>query len=361
MKIYISLLLTLFVLSGCNSRDLDTEKKNAGQKVIILSDMVNSYDDGVAYLMLAASEDIDLLAVITTTGNTWAAEGLAYAIRQGEIAGASHTKFILGSSLPLRDGRLSTLESEVASAPGPDSYWLGAKSYPQINDWQTHYITTYGEKPTFSPTDVPAVDYIIDTVKKNPGEVTILCIGPCTDLAKALQKEPETASLAKQVVYMGGAVYCGGNTTTYAELNFLYDPEAAAICLRSPFRKQVLVSLDVCNKVLMDSSQYYGIYNSINSEKLKDVFRKNYYWDEFSSNPSATAGIWDVISAAYILDSTLVSESQTIRVDVDDNPQSPEYGRSFPASANRCQQIFIPTEINTPKFFNMIKQAMMKY
>lgn len=157
---------------------------------------------------------------------------------------------------------------------------------------------------------------------------------------------------------MGGALYCEGNTTSYAELNFLYDPEAAAVCLRSPFPKQTVVSLDVCNRVVMDSTIFYDIYNAIPEGEYKQLFRKQYIYEEFSTIPGHTSLVWDVISAALVTDKSLIKDVRNVRIDVDDNPSSPTYGKSFETDNAGCQVVSVPLQVDSKKIFAMIKSAL---
>lgn len=85
----------------------------------------------------------------------------------------------------------------------------------------------YGTKPAFAPVDQHAVNCIIDTVRANPGQVTIAAIGPCGNLALAVRMAPDIVPLIRRVVYMGGSFFQQGNTTPAAEFNWYFDPEAA--------------------------------------------------------------------------------------------------------------------------------------
>ena len=80
--------------------------------------------------------------------------------------------------------------------------------------------------------DEHAVDFILDTVRASPGEVSLLCIGPLTNIALALKREPDLDELVDEVWIMGGAVNCLGNVIPSAEYNFWVDPDAAKLVLR---------------------------------------------------------------------------------------------------------------------------------
>ena len=98
------------------------------------------------------------------------------------------------------------------------------------------------------PADQHAIDFIIEQVEKYPHEVTLLVIGPVTNIALAVRKDPDIVPLIKRIVYMGGAVDVPGNVTPAAEFNWWFDPEAAKIVLREPI-PQAIIPLDVTNTV----------------------------------------------------------------------------------------------------------------
>lgn len=341
------------LLVGCHDNE-----PSSGPKVIIDSDMVESFDDGIGYMLLAKNSQVDIVGVTTVTGNTWAAEGLAYAVRLGELMNLKNTQYVQGSSEPLRPYRLESLNKEIDANPGSDAYWRGAVSYPQITDWKAHYQSHYSLKPVSQVSSLDGAEFIARQILQNPGEITLLAIGPCTNIAKALTLYPEIAGKVKEVIYMGGAVYCEGNTTSYAELNFLYDPEAAAICLRAPFPKQTLVSLDVCNEVVMDSTTFFDIYHAIPEGEYKSLFENQYIFEEFSTIPNHTTLVWDVISASLIVDKSLILDAKNIRIDVDDNPASSTYGKCFETDNPDCQIICVPMKVDSQKIFQMIKSAI---
>lgn len=96
-----------------------------------------------------------------------------------------------------------------------------------------------------------ATKLIIDTVKENPGEITILCTGPLINLALAVSQEPTIVDSVKNVVIMGGAAWVPGNVSPVAESNIYNDPEAAAIVFRR-FNDITMVGLDVTLKTVID-------------------------------------------------------------------------------------------------------------
>ena len=216
---------------------------SAREKVILDSDMVEGFDDGVAMLALAQSPGIELIGVTIVAGNTWVSDGVAYALRQLEIAG-QNIPVAAGVDRPFRPQRyeLFGLERQLFGM-GHDA-WVGAFGYPKPESWQKVYRERYGKEPQSRPDPRHAVDFIIEEVRKHPGELTIVEIGPCSNLALAVLKAPDIVPLIKRVIFMGGSFFKPGNVTPTAEFNWWFDPEAARIVVRTPFREQIMVGLE---------------------------------------------------------------------------------------------------------------------
>lgn len=353
------LLVAAFVAMSCgDDNDNDNPVSDKKAKVLIDTDMVEGFDDGVAMMMLLGADNVDVVGVTTVTGNTWVQEGAAYTIRQMEIAGVDSLPVVVGAEYPLREGRMSTLKSEVMANPGPDSKWLGAAGFNRVTDWRNCYEEHYKAIPSFSTYQTDASDFIIRMLHTYPGELTLLAIGPCTNIAKALMKEPGVERLAKEIVYMGGTYFTGGNTTTYAEFNVIFDPEATAVCLRAPFAQQTIVSLDVCNTVPMDKSRYDDMFGRIKDERLLQIFRNSFHYADFEADSGSTSYVWDVISAAAIIDKDIVTASQTVGVDVQDDPSKPEYGRTFVTDNVLRQQARILTAVDAERLWNLIYKTL---
>ncbi len=110
----------------------------------------------------------------------------------------------------------------------------------------------------------PSEKIICDEVRANPEEVTIVALGPLTNIARAFQRDPELPSLVGRLAISGGAVAVPGNITPAAEFNFYCDPESARAVVRSLCTK-TLVPLDVTNRVVLS----YDFLNQLPSETTK--------------------------------------------------------------------------------------------
>lgn len=112
-----------------------------------------------------------------------------------------------------------------------------------------------------------AADYFIEQVYNRPHEITIVAVGPLTNVALAIQKDPAIVPLIKEVIIMGGAVTVPGNVTPYGEANIVADPEAAAVVFSSGVNV-VLVGLDVTLQTLLPRSETQKWLLSGNPEKV---------------------------------------------------------------------------------------------
>lgn len=359
-RLTIMAFLTSFPLVSCYDSDepVFDPAPNSTAKVILDTDMVEGFDDGIALMMLLKAENVDLLGVTTVSGNTWAQEGLAYAVRQWEIAGGKDMPLISGSDYPMRENRLATIRDEVNANPGKDNDWLGCYENEKVTSWNTHYQSTYKETSTYAVPKLDASDFIIQQILANPGEVTLVAIGPCTNIAKALVKAPQIASMSKAIIYMGGAFECEGNTTPYAEFNILFDPEAAAICFRADFPRQTVFSLDACESVIMDKARYMDMYDKIKDGRLKEIFAHSFHYDRFLKDPSHTTPVWDVLSAAAAIDPSVIIEGKQGRIDVDDTPSSKTYGKTFISESPDRRTGIIPLKINETTLWHLVYKSL---
>jgi purine nucleosidase len=167
-----------------------------------------SPDDAVAILAaLGSPEELNVLAVTTVAGNVPVSLTSKNARKALELAKRTTTPVYAGASAPLVR-KLVTAE-HVHGRTGFDGYELPEPSMPLAGG--------------FAP------EAIVDLVmQRKPGEVTLCCLAPLTNIALALAKEPRLATQLKEVILMGGAFSEGGNITPSAEFNIFVDPEAAA-------------------------------------------------------------------------------------------------------------------------------------
>ena len=131
----------------------------AAEKVLLDTDMVEAFDDGIAMLMLARAPQVELLGVTTVVGNTWVEEGTAYALRQLEAVKLEwKVPVAMGFAEATRRGRAEGLGEERRLFGEGHDDWMGAYSHPRPESWQAAYKAMYGVEPKCAPVKEHAVD-----------------------------------------------------------------------------------------------------------------------------------------------------------------------------------------------------------
>jgi inosine-uridine nucleoside N-ribohydrolase len=201
--------------------------------VPIIMDVDTGVDDAAAIALAVRLPQIDLLAVTTVAGNVDVERTTDNSLRVLAAVGAADVPVYRGMSRPLsrayNDASLYHGESGIGDAVLPDS--------PVAVRRET------------------APEFIVQSLRDRPGEITLVCVAPLTNIAVALALEPELPRLVKRMVIMGGAFLCPGNTTRVAEYNVWADPEAAAIVANSEF-PITFIGLDVTHEVPFSKEQW---------------------------------------------------------------------------------------------------------
>ena len=250
----------------------------------IIYDTDPGIDDALGLLLLAASPEIDLLAITVTHGNTSQEKCLNNALKLVELTGITKVPVARGAEEPL------VKELSVAE----ETHGEGGLGYAIL------------PKSAISPCSELAHYLIIRVVRENPGEVTLLCVGPMTNIALAFLKAPEIVSKVRRIVSMGGAIHYPGNVTPQAEYNVFCDPEAFEIVLKSGI-DFTLVPLDVTYQCILTTDHLEKITEA-RSEISNFIFDSTRFYMEFHEDYQGIKGcaINDPLAAAILLDPTLV-------------------------------------------------------
>jgi inosine-uridine nucleoside N-ribohydrolase len=207
-----------------------------------------------------------------------------------------------------------------------------------------------------------AVDFIIQTIGKNPNQVTFIAIGPMTNLAIALRLRPDLATKIESLVFMGGAVDVPGNATRKAEFNFWFDPEAAQAVLRSEIPKKIMFGLDITNHAPVrkaDYEQIIAVKTPITALYAEDMGNQ---YPAFNTNPDGITYLWDTLVAAYLIDKSIVTSSDTKYLDVDAR-FGPDYGAVIPLDrelAPSATPVQVMTGLDHAKAWTLYKTALTK-
>ncbi len=296
---FTALLLTCLGASGQEKRKIIIDQDAAGP----------AGTDQQAILLLIQSPKTEVLGITVVTGDAWLTEEVAHTLRTLEIIGRTDIPVLRGAEYPLVRRQQETEQWERRFGA---VQWVGAWT-PSVY----HAPRELGKMPEGMPntkaSDEDAAHFLIRMVHKYPHEVTIYEGGPMTNLAVAVSIDPEFAALAKELVFMGGSLNPVTDDPEFAntprhEFNLWFDPEAAHIVLRAPWKKIVCTTVDISVKTRMTTdlinrvksgkspvAQYIGKYGRLYGQY-------NYLWDELTS-------------AAW-LDPTLITKKEIRYMDV---------------------------------------------
>ncbi|MEI7792871.1 MAG: nucleoside hydrolase [Candidatus Berkelbacteria bacterium] len=202
--------------------------KNEKMRVIIDTDP--GVDDAMAILMILAAPNIEVLAITTVAGNSTIENVSKNAKYILDIAGRSDIPIYVGGACPLKK---QLITADVHGQTG-----LGNIDLSKMDG---------------ATSEISASEKLAELIESNPDQITILALGPLTNIAMVLLSNKDLQNKVMQLVMMGGAIDVPGNKSAFAEFNFFVDPEAAKIVFESNLPK-ALVPLDLCNQVIMQES-----------------------------------------------------------------------------------------------------------
>jgi purine nucleosidase len=221
---------------------------------------------------------------------------------------ARHLLKLLGrEDVPLRRGCLRPINPQRTT---------------QIDQLQRRYGSKQiSEMVEPSGEDADAVSFLIETVLASPGEITVVTIGPLSNVATAVQREPDFAGALERIVMMGGTAACAGNISPAAEFNFWQDPDAADIVFRSG-ADLLMVGLDVCHQTHLHPEQVQVCAQN-GSDLGQFVLEATAPWFKIMAS-GVGAGylhLYDSLAMAVAMDPSLVTlEESFVEMEIGDGP-----------------------------------------
>jgi len=177
----------------------------------IIIDTDPGIDDALAILLALASPEVQLEGLTVVHGNCSAGQGTRNALSVLELAKVGKIPVAKGCDLPLVQPSLLA----------PETHGNTGLGYAQLPDPASRPIVQHGS------------DFLIEKIMSSPGEITLVAIGPLTNVALAIRKEPRIVQAVRELIIMGGAIRHEGNVTPLAEFNTYVDPHAAHIVYHS--------------------------------------------------------------------------------------------------------------------------------
>ena len=272
-------------------------------------------DDAVAILLALQHPDIDVLGITVVSGNVPLKQGVINTLATVEQA-EQEIKVYLGADKPLTREYI-----EIHSLTEFTDH-VKALSSISASAQSVHGVDGMGDigviPKSYKHEEKNAVDYIVDTVNQNPGEITLVTLGPLTNIALALQKDPSIAKKINHCYVMGGTSDGSGNVSAAAEFNIWVDPEAAKIVFDSELQI-TMVGWDNSYKYAMLKEPEISQIRELNSKLgnfsvdiqkvLIDLTKEWYDFYGFD--------LPDPITMAIALENSIIEESQDCHVIVD--------------------------------------------
>jgi inosine-uridine nucleoside N-ribohydrolase len=325
------------------------QQASGKRKIIIDQDAAGpAGTDQQSILLLIQSPQTEVLGVTVVTGDAWLKDEVAHTLRMLELIGRADIPVVAGAEYPLvrRKDETELWEQRYGAVP-----WVGAWT-PRLY----HPPDQLGEMPEGTPSTKPldedAAHFLLRMVHKYPHEITIYAGGPMTNIALAITIDPEFASLAKELIFMGGSLNPITDDPEFVntprhEFNLWFDPEAAHIVLTAPWKKVICTTVDISVKTrltqeLIDrvkthntpAARYVGAYARVRGQY-------NYLWDE--------------LAAMAWLDPSLITAKSTRYLDVDLN-RGAAYGDTLSWSEEDKPKIVGPpveiqVDLDSQKFY----------
>jgi purine nucleosidase/pyrimidine-specific ribonucleoside hydrolase len=199
-------------------------------KIAVVIDTDPGLDDALAIFLACASPKLDVIGVVSVAGNIGLERVTRNALRLLDFIGRSGVRVIAGAARPIK--REPILAADIHGADGLGGVALPASKREALDSDATAFLEA-------------------ELMRRPPQSLSILALGPLTNIAKLIEARPAAVARLAGIVAMGGAVRERGNVTPFAEFNIAADPEAADIVLRAGI-KLTLVPLDVTRKVTVD-------------------------------------------------------------------------------------------------------------
>ncbi|KAM0899459.1 hypothetical protein ACQ4PT_021317 [Festuca glaucescens] len=252
----------------------------AAEKEKVIIDTDPGIDDSVAIMMAFQAPGVEVIGLTTIFGNCTTAYATRNALILCEKAGRSDVPVAEGSAEPLKGGK------------------------PQVADF-VHGSDGLGNIPVPDPTtkkaEQTAAEFLVDKVSRFPGEVSVLALGPLTNVALAIKMDPSFVSKVKKIVVLGGAFFAAGNATPSAEANIHSDPEAADIVFTSG-ADIVVVGLNITTQVSFTVDDLAELRNSKGKDAqfLCDICKFYSDW-HFKSYGDPAVFLHDPVSFAALV------------------------------------------------------------
>jgi purine nucleosidase len=310
------------------------------ERVIFDTDCAFFNDDGAALVMLLQEpQKMDVIGLTIVPGNLWPLDGAEYMFRILDLMKRAAVPLYLGARAPLVHTK-GMAEKENREW-GPVGYMGAFGSEPGPVKKTTERRASRRH----------AVDFMIDALGQTTDPVTVLAIGPMTNLAMAIRLRPDLERRIKRLVFMGGSVHDRTPEGRAAEFNFWFDPEAAHIVLTAHWPRIDVTTVDISIKAEFTQAMVDEISKSPNpAARYIAAWSQDRYY------------LWDELAACAWLDPSIITKEKQTYMDVDLS-HGPSYGDTLTWTdamrpATGVQKVHAQLDLDLPKFTHEFVELM---
>lgn len=283
-------------------------------------------------LMVLQSPDVEVLGITVESGDGWQKENVAHTLRMLELIGRPEIPVVPGATYPLVNSQEATKRWEARHGK---LFYKGAWTEEWSKEVLVRRPQPHGPEvvpplvegdPALRPAAETAAAFLVRKVREFPGEISILAMGPMTNLALAVRLDDGFAAGAKELVFMGGSFNPHAADNAFAleyiytprlEFNFRWDPEAASAVLHAPWPRIVQVPVDPSTATLF------------RPEMIRQVAAADTPVARYVAKYVESFPLWDEIAAAVWLEPSLITRRERLAVDVDTGAEGAGYGNTL--------------------------------
>lgn len=306
------------------------------QKRKVIIDCDPGIDDSLALLLAINSPELEILGITTCSGNVPAKMGAENALYTLQRFSKQNINVYVGEENPLERKLVTAQDTH-----GNDG--VGENYYEKVDNSLINYN---------------GVDFIIDTLRENK-DVSIIALGPLTNIAKAIMKDRKAFDNLDEFVSMGGAFRIHGNCSPVAEFNYWVDPHAADYVYKNLPKKIHMIGLDVTRKIVL-TPNIIEFINRLDKDVAKYITEITRFYIDFHWEQEGIIGcvINDPLAVVYFIDRSICKgfESYTEVVE-----EGVAMGQSVVDSFNfykKDSNSIILTEVDDKKFMNMFLKRL---
>jgi purine nucleosidase len=344
--------LALLAASAGVAGTLAAQEKS---KVIIDQDCAGpGGTDMQAVLAIVNSPKVDVLGITVVSGDAWRDEEVQHTLRLLELIGRTDIPVVPGAVFPIVNSKEATARWEKLYGK---VVYQGAWNYGKPVHGPFEIPPLPEGAPTTKAANEDAAHFLIRMVRQYPHQVTLYAGGPLMNLALAQMIDPQFASLAKELIVMGGSIDPQTDdpefaTTPRREFNFWFDPESSYQVFHAPWPRIVVTTVDI------------SIKTNMSKDLIAQIAKGTTPSAQYVAKYAQTGYLWDELAAAAWLDPSIVTKTTTLYMDVSVD-HGPSYGDTLvwlPGSQPELgeRQVVVQEDLDKEKFYREFVELMTR-